>query len=119
MAAFPRIRMCAVGFLFPLVCALAFTQSGVNEESRIAGAIRDGNYAGALELLGPALRRSPGNSQLWTMQGVAYDRQGDKKRALAAFKHALSIAPNTIPALEGAAQIEFCLLYTSPSPRDS
>lgn len=107
MAASPRIRKCAVGFLFQLVCALAFTQSGVNEQSRIATAIRDGNYRGALELLGPALRRSPGDAQLWTMQGVAYDRQGDKKRALAAFKHALNIAPNAIPALEGAAQIEF------------
>jgi len=41
------------------------------------------------------------------MQGVAYDRQGDKKQALAAFRHALKLAPDTIPALEGAAQIEF------------
>jgi tetratricopeptide (TPR) repeat protein len=107
MAASPRTRKCALGFLVPLVCILAFGQSVLNEESRIASAIRDGDYAHALELLAPALSRSPANPQLWTMQGVAYDRQGDRKHALAAFRHALKLAPNMIPALEGAAQIEF------------
>jgi len=107
MSSSARIRNCAVGFLFLLVCMLGFAQSAGNEESRIASAIREGNYARALELLGPALGRAPGNAQLWTMQGVAYDRQGDKQHALAAFRHALRIAPDTIPALEGAAQIGF------------
>jgi tetratricopeptide (TPR) repeat protein len=109
MAASPRTFQCkcALGLLFPFVCVIAIAHGALNEESRIASAIRDGNYPEALQLLGPALHRSPGNAQLWTMQGVAYDRQGDKQRALAAFRHALRIAPNTIPALEGAAQIEF------------
>jgi tetratricopeptide (TPR) repeat protein len=93
--------------IFAFVCSVMLGQSSSDAESHIASAIRDGNYTYALQLLGPALRRSPANAQLWTMQGVAFDRQGDKTQALAAFRHALKVAPNTIPALEGAAQIEF------------
>jgi len=82
-------------------------QGSENEEARIASAIRNGDYPQALQLLGPALRKFPGDAQLWTMQGVAYDRQGNKKEALVSFERALKIAPNAIPALEGAAQIHF------------
>jgi tetratricopeptide (TPR) repeat protein len=91
---------------FAFACSLACAQN-TNEARRIASAIRNGDYTGALQLLGPALRRSPANAELWTMQGVAYDRQGHKSEALRSFEHALKIAPNTIPALEGAAQIQF------------
>ena len=75
-----------------LVCA----QSAGVEESRVAS-----------ELLSSALRKYPNDSQLWIMRGVAYSRQENKQQALACFQHALRISPNAIPALEGAAQIEF------------
>ena len=77
------------------------------DETRIAEAIRGGEYSQALQLLGPALRRAPSNAQLWTMQGVAFERQGNKQEALASFTRALKIAPGNIPALQGAVQIEF------------
>lgn len=77
------------------------------EENRIASDLRQGNNSKALQLLAIALEKYPGDPQLWTMQGVAYSRQGQQKEALVAFRHALKIAPNSIPALEGAAQIEF------------
>src|SRR5690349_17299395 len=85
----------------------AYAQNAGVEESRVASELREGNNAKALELLSTALQKYPDDAQLWTMQGVAYSRQGQKKEALAAFQHALKIAPNTIPALEGAAQLEF------------
>lgn len=77
------------------------------EETRIASELREGNNAKALELLSTALQKYPRDAQLWIMQGVAFSRQQQKKEALAAFRRALNIAPNAIPALEGAAQIEF------------
>ena len=77
------------------------------EENRVASELREGNNVKALELLSSALQKYPGDAQLWIMQGVAYSRQQRRKEALAAFRHALKIAPNAIPALEGAAQIEF------------
>ena len=103
----PRVSVCRLTFFLLFVCTFLVSQQAPNEESRIASAIRDGNYAQALQLLEGAIRQSPANARLWTMQGVAYDRQGRKKEALVAFEHALRLAPNTIPALEGAAQIGF------------
>jgi len=85
----------------------SYAQNAGEEESRVASALRDGDPAKALQLLAPAVRKFPQNAQLWTMQGVAYDRQGNKKQALASFEHALKLAPDSIPALEGAAQIHF------------
>jgi tetratricopeptide (TPR) repeat protein len=73
----------------------------------IASALRERNYDEALRLLRPALAAAPGESQLWTMQGAAYDGQGHKNEALASFQHALRISPDNVTALEGAAQIEY------------
>ncbi len=44
---------------------------------------------------------------LWTMQGVAYSGRGQKKEALLSFRSALKIVPDNIPALQGAAQLEY------------
>jgi tetratricopeptide (TPR) repeat protein len=111
MTATPPVRLILSVLIFAasllLLCSPSYAQNAGEEESRIASALRDGNPAGALELLAPALRKFPGDAQLWTMQGVAYERQSNKKEALESFTHALKIAPDTIPALEGAAQIEF------------
>lgn len=101
-----RIVVAALGTSLLLSLAAHAQNAGV-EENRVASELRDGNNAKALELLSIALRKYPGDAQLWIMQGVAYSRQEQKKEALAAFRHALKIVPNAIPALEGAAQIEF------------
>lgn len=58
-------------------------------------------------MLHDALKAYPRNAELWTMQGVAYNGLGNKKAALVAFRHALTISPDTIPALQGEAQIEY------------
>ncbi|MFL6303871.1 MAG: tetratricopeptide repeat protein, partial [Candidatus Sulfotelmatobacter sp.] len=63
-----------------------------------------------------ALLQSPGNAELWTMQGVAYDGAGNKQQALNSFRHALKLSPDDIPALQGAAQIEFDLGNTAGIP---
>jgi tetratricopeptide (TPR) repeat protein len=44
---------------------------------------------------------------LWTLRGIALSGKGDKKEAVLAFRHALGISPDYLPALEGAAQIEY------------
>jgi tetratricopeptide (TPR) repeat protein len=87
-----------------LQCASA--QSGNRAES-IAAALSSGEYAEALQMLRPALQTSPGDAQLWAMQGTALAGVGDTKQALTAYRSALKIDPNYLPALHGAAQIEF------------
>jgi tetratricopeptide (TPR) repeat protein len=60
-----------------------------------------------VELTRSALRASPGDPQLWTLQGIAFAGKGDRKQALAAFQQALKISPKSVAALAGAAQIEY------------
>ena len=88
-----------------LSCVLA--QTDQDPIQQIASALRNQQFDKALDLLKVELKASPGNAQLWTMQGVAYAGRGQKKEALSSFRSALKISPDIIPALQGAAQIEY------------
>ena len=99
-----------VRFACPLVLfSIALAQT---REEQIAAALRDQQFGTALSLLREALKDSPSNTQLWTMQGVAYEGQGNTSEALSSLRHALKLSPDSIPALEEAAQLE----YNSSSP---
>jgi tetratricopeptide (TPR) repeat protein len=87
--------------------ALAFSQTPQNPVEPIRAALLAGDFDKAVELSKSALKQSPYNSQLWTLQGIALVSKGDSKDALAAFEQALKISPNDIAALEGAAQIQY------------
>src|SRR2546429_109345 len=78
-----------------------------NQHDTISSALRAREFEKAVELSRSALRESPNNAQLWTLQGIAFASKGDSKEALAAFQQALKILPNSIAALAGAAQIEY------------
>ena len=84
-----------------------FAQTGGDQIALIASALREGQFDDALKLIHVALEKSPGNSQLWTMQGVAFKGEGNKKEALSSFRHALKLSPDDIPALQGVAEIEY------------
>jgi len=90
-----------------LFFSYTFAQTAVDRAGPIASALRNQDFGEALELLRPALQESPENAQLWTMQGVAYSGKAQKKEALGSFRSALKISPDYIPALQGAAQIEY------------
>jgi tetratricopeptide (TPR) repeat protein len=82
-------------------------QSGDDRTASIIMALRQQQYEQALGLLHSALITSPGDAQLWTMQGVAYRGEGKNREALDSFRHALKLAPDNIPSLQGIAEIEF------------
>lgn len=82
-------------------------QTADDRVAAIISALREQQFDRALPLLDAALKEEPTNAQLWTMQGVAYEGNGDKKRALVSFRRALKISPDDIPALEKAAEIEY------------
>lgn len=97
------IVLCVVGLL--LWCA--FSQSSSDKAGEIAKALQSREFDQALELLHTALRESPSDGELWTMQGAAYAGRGDTKEALASFRKALELSPDNIPALHGAIQIDY------------
>lgn len=59
----------------------------------------------ALQSLRSSIQASPGNSNLWTLDGIALSLKGDITNASAAFERALHLAPDNLAALRGEAQI--------------
>jgi len=105
--------MSAIGKVTVLLIALswlvvvAFSQTPKSAIESIRSALQDRQFDRAMELSSVALRESPGNAQLWTLQGIALSGKGDNQKALAAFRQALKISPDYVAALQGAAQIEY------------
>ena len=95
----------AGSLLFTTVALLA--QSSRDQVNAVTAALRSGRFADALQLLQPLVRQFPSNSQFLTLQGLAYSGDGHKQEALASFQGALKSSPDYLPALEGAAQIEY------------
>ena len=85
----------------------AFGQIGQDTVVSITTALRTRDFGKALQLLQPALQQSPKDAQLWTLQGIAFSGNNQEKQALASFRNALKISPDYLPALEGAAQLEY------------
>lgn len=98
------------GWLAFLFAAYSFVMAQTTVADRIGpitSALRSGQFDAALHLLQPELQQTPRNPQLLSLQGIALSGKGEKKEALNAFRTALGISPDYLPALEGAAQIEY------------
>src|ERR1041385_5523824 len=83
-------------------CSFGVAQTASSPVPAVTSALRAGEFVRALEMLRPALEENPKNMQLWTLRGIALSGKGDKREALGAFRHALEISPDYLPALEGA-----------------
>ena len=90
-----------------VICGCATAQTISTRVEPVTSALRQGQFDEALQLLQPELEQQPKNPQLWALRGIALSGKGNKKEALGAFEHALNVAPDYLPALEGAAQIEY------------
>jgi tetratricopeptide (TPR) repeat protein len=95
-----------------MICALmlvvqAAAQSPAAGVQAAQAALRAGNFAQAFELASTQLKQTPKDPKLWTLQGIALNGLRREKDALSAYNQALAIAPEYLPALEGAAQLEY------------
>ena len=91
-----------------LACpSLVFSQTLQSQTEPVSSALRARDFDKAIALSRAALQTSPGNAQLWTLQGIAFASKGDGQQALAAFQQALKISPRNVAALAGASQIEY------------
>jgi tetratricopeptide (TPR) repeat protein len=102
----PSSHVC-VAVLILLLQAAALGQTDSTRIGSITSALRNREFDSALQLLQPALQASPKNPQLWMFQGLAYSGKGDQKSALNSYRSALQVSPDYLPALEGAAQLEY------------
>jgi tetratricopeptide (TPR) repeat protein len=86
---------------------VAFSQGQMEPADAITAALRAREFDQAVQLSRSALQKSPGDARLWTLQGIAWASLGNSKEALAAFQKALKIAPDSVAALAGAAEIHY------------
>ncbi len=86
------------------------------DKSAIIADIRAGKYTEARQKLDYAIKQSPQDAALWTLNGFALSHLGQQKEALASYKQAIQVSPDYLPALEGAAQIEYQLSDQSAVP---
>lgn len=101
-----------------LLVSLAFTALAAptpqnTSTDRVTTALSQKQFRAALDLAEVALKEQPASVQLWTLKALAHGALGSKVEALSAFRTALSIQPAYVPALRGAAEIE----YSSRDPR--
>ena len=73
----------------------------------IEASLRDHQYDTALATTSAALRSSPNDPRLWTLEGIADSLKGSDQDALTAFDKALKLSPSNGAALRGEAQIYF------------
>jgi tetratricopeptide (TPR) repeat protein len=85
----------------------ALAQSSADKIGPITSALRARHFNEAIQLLQPALQQSPQSAQLWTLQGIALSGEEHEKEALTSFRTALKFSPEYLPAVEGAAQLEY------------
>ncbi|HLH04072.1 MAG TPA: tetratricopeptide repeat protein [Bryobacteraceae bacterium] len=96
-----------VVFILALALPFSFPALADSAVAEITAAIRTGQFAQARDLAAAALKTSPGDPRLWTLAGIADEKLGDATRALADYRGALKTNPRYIPALKGAAGIEY------------
>jgi tetratricopeptide (TPR) repeat protein len=102
-----RLGKLAATCAFLGCCVFPAAQTTPGRAAQITLALREGKLDQALQLADQGLRASPKDSQLWTLKGIALSGQKRPKEALNAYHQALVISPNYLPALEGAAQIQY------------
>lgn len=104
---------CRVRIVFLIATCLssvfpwAQSTSGSASIQGVAAALRAGRFDSALKLIEPILRQDPDDPKLLSMRGVALSGLGRDNDALMAYRRALKVSPDYLPALEGAAQIEY------------
>lgn len=73
----------------------------------IQSALRAHDFAQALQLATSEVQQFPRDAKLWTLQGIAFSGLGRDHEALTAYDKALTISPDYLAALEGAAELEY------------
>ncbi len=98
----PRRLTVSIGLLL----ATAFA-TGQNTVPDIVSAMKAGQFDLAINMCHAAEKASPKDPRIWTLEGIALTNLQRPEQALAAYNRALELDPRSLPALEGAAELEY------------
>ncbi len=104
---FRVVRRLAFTVVLLLGLNSAAAQSGDETVRSITDALRSQQYDQAYQTAHAGLQKSPHDPKILTLEGLALSGLGKKEGALADYDAALKIAPNYVPALEAAAELEY------------
>jgi tetratricopeptide (TPR) repeat protein len=93
--------------LFALPVHAVQTQTAGVTITDIVTSLQRQDFEQALRLSAAALEKSPHDPRIWTLRGMAYAGEGVPSSALESYQHALKLDARYLPALEGAAQMEY------------
>jgi Flp pilus assembly protein TadD len=97
--------VCVAASFSPVAPAQSVSDSG--QISNIVSSLRSQNFDQALQLCSTALDKTHMDKRIWSLCGMAHSGRGETTSALEAYEAALKLDPVYLPALEGAAQIEY------------
>jgi tetratricopeptide (TPR) repeat protein len=101
------LRLITLLALQPVLAALGQAAPHTDSLQAVQSALRAGDFTQALALTRSQLKQNPRDARLWTFEGLAFAGLKENPESIASYDKALSIAPNYLPALQGAAQLEF------------
>jgi tetratricopeptide (TPR) repeat protein len=101
------MRVCGIFLVLLTYLPVLLSQGQTQPTDAITAALRARDFNRAVELSRSALQKFPGDSRLWTLQGIALANLHKDKDALAAFQKAIKLSPDDVAALAGVAQIEY------------
>ena len=94
-----------------LFCTNGFSQTAsisANEAmNEITAALRSQEFEKAVRISTAALKQNPADDRLLTLRGMAYSALGKSDAAMTDYRQVLKVSPDYLPALEGAAQMEY------------
>lgn len=104
---FISVTSFALLFLVAVPGPPAWGQGSDASVQAVTQALRSGEREKALNLARRLVRSHPRDPRNWTLEGIVLSDMKRNEEALKAFQHALGVQANFVPALEGAAEIEY------------
>ena len=89
-----------------LILAVGSAAQEIPSLDRVAEAIRAGRVEDAVRMADRLVEIAPADPRPLTLKGLALAQLGRAKDALGAYEAALALAPDYLPALQGAAELE-------------
>jgi tetratricopeptide (TPR) repeat protein len=102
----PVVKILVAAFAAVLMPVLSAQLAG-GDANTVAHELQQNNNAQAVVIADGILATRPSDCQVLTLRGIALSREGQVSGAQNSFDAALASCPDSLPALEGAAQIAY------------